>query len=134
MKAPLAILIAIMVFMLGFLVVYSQQRDVTAANTDKGHAAGGGYGSSAAPASGGYGSSGAAPAAGGYGAAPSQAGGYGAAPAPKSGGYGAAPAPSQAGTGHRQQVDINSSRITDPGTALITTDKHSQNWSFRDHR
>src|SRR5512143_3293207 len=100
MKAPLVILIAIMVFILGFLVVYSQQRDVTVANAAKGQAVGGGYGSGAAPASGGYGSSGAAPASGGYGtpASAHAAGGYGAtpAPAPAAGGYGA-PAPKAGG-------------------------------------
>jgi hypothetical protein len=88
MKAPLVVLIAIVVSILGFLVVYSLQHDMTTAKS--GQAAAGGYGS-AAPAAGGYGS--AAPAAGGYGAAHTPAaGGYGAAPAPKSGGYGAPPA------------------------------------------
>jgi hypothetical protein len=89
MKAPLIILIAIMVCIIGFLVIYSQQRDVAVANTAKEHAVSGGYGSGAAPASGGYGSPGAAPASGGYGTAPATtpaAAGYGA-PAPKSGGH-----------------------------------------------
>jgi len=89
MKAPLVVLIAIVVSILGFLVVYSLQHDMTTAKS--GQAAAGGYGAAAAPAAGGYGS--AAPAAGGYGAAHTPAaGGYGAAPAPKSGGYGAPPA------------------------------------------
>jgi len=99
MKTPLVVLIAIMVCIIGFLVVYSQQREVSTVQAAQGHGgAAGGYGSAAAPASGGYGSgaapasggygSAAAPAAGGYGAAPAAAGGYGA-PAPKSGGYGA---------------------------------------------
>ena len=82
MKAPLAIMIIIVVGILGFLIVYSQQHEMPV-QAMQGQAAGGGYGSSA-PASGGYGS---APAAGGYGAAPA-AGGYGA----PSGGHGAAPA------------------------------------------
>lgn len=69
MKAPLVVIIVIVVGILGFLVVYSQQHGMPAQAT-QGHAAGG-YGS--APAAGGYG---AAPAAGGYGAAP-KAGGYG---------------------------------------------------------
>ena len=86
MKAPLVILIAIVVCILGFLVVYSQQHDMIA-NAAPDHGAAGGYGSGSAPASGGYGSA-PAPASGGYGSAPA-AGGYGAAPAPKSGGYGA---------------------------------------------
>jgi len=78
MKAPLVVLIAIVVSILGFLVVYSLQHDMTTAKS--GQAAAGGYGA-------------AAPAAGGYGAAHTPAaGGYGAAPAPKSGGYGAPPA------------------------------------------
>ncbi len=78
MKAPLVILIAIVVFILGFLVVYSQQHDMTTVQAAQGHGgAAGGYGSGAAPASGGYGSS-HAPAAGGYGATPAPAaGGYG---------------------------------------------------------
>jgi hypothetical protein len=71
MKAPLIILIAIMVCIIGFLVIYSQQHD-TIAKAPQGQGAAGGYGS--APASGGYGS-GSAPAAGGYGAP--KAGGYG---------------------------------------------------------
>jgi hypothetical protein len=72
MKAPLIILIAIMVCIIGFLVVYSQQHD-TLATAAPGHGVSGGYGS--APASGGYGSA-PAPASGGYGAPPA-AGGYG---------------------------------------------------------
>ena len=90
MKAPLIILIAIMVCIIGFLVVYSQQHD-TIAKAPQGQAAAGGYGKT--PASGGYGTApaaggyGSAPAAGGYGSAPA-AGGYGS-PAPKAGGYGA---------------------------------------------
>jgi hypothetical protein len=79
MKAPLVILIAIIVCILGFLVIYSQQHD-TVAKAPAGHGGAGGYGS--APASGGYGS---APASGGYGSAPAS-GGYG---APATGGYGA---------------------------------------------
>ena len=89
MKTPLAILIVIVVGILGFLTIYSQQHEMSA--QVQGQAPGGGYG--AAPAAGGYG---AAPAAGGYGAAPASggygapaAGGYG---APKAGGYGAPPA------------------------------------------
>ena len=79
MKAPMVVLIAIVVCILGFLVVYSQQHDMTTAKA--GQAAAGGYG---APASGGYGA--AAPASGGYGApaAAPAAGGYG---APAAGGY-----------------------------------------------
>jgi len=68
MKAPLVILIAIVVCILGFLVVYSQQHDMVA-KAPPGQSVAGGYGSAAAPAAGGYGSA--------------------AAPAPKSGGYGA---------------------------------------------
>jgi len=86
MKAPLVILIAIVVCILGFLVVYSQQHDMIA-TAAPGQGAAGGYGSDSAHTSGGYGSA-PAPASGGYGSAPA-AGGYGAAPAPKSGGYGA---------------------------------------------
>jgi hypothetical protein len=83
MKSPLAILIAIMVFILGFLVVYSQQHDMTTAKVMQGEGSAAGYGSGSAPASGGYGT---APAAGGYGSAPAPAaGGYG---APAAGGYG----------------------------------------------
>ena len=88
MKAPLAILIAIMVCILGFLVVYSQQHEMVA-SAAQGHGAAGGYGS--APASGGYGAK-AAPASGGYGSTPAPAaGGYGAPAksAPAAGGYGA---------------------------------------------
>jgi hypothetical protein len=85
MKAPLVILIAIVVCILGFLVVYSQQHDMIA-KAAPGQGAAGGYGSGSGHASGGYGSA-PAPASGGYGTAPA-AGGYGA-PAPKSGGYGA---------------------------------------------
>lgn len=86
MKAPLVILIAIVASILGFLLVYSQQHDMTTAKATQGAAAG--YGSSEKPAAGGYGS-GAAPAAGGYGSAQTPtAAGYGA-PAPKTGGYGA---------------------------------------------
>ncbi len=73
MKAPLVVLIVIVVAILGFLLVYSQQHEMPA-QTTQGQGAAGGYG---AP-SGGYG----AP-AGGYGAPPA-AGGYGA----PSGGYG----------------------------------------------
>jgi hypothetical protein len=88
MKAPLVILIAIVVCILGFLVVYSQQHDMIA-KAAPGEGAAGGYGSGTAPASGGYGTA-PAPASGGYGTAPAPAaGGYGAAPAPASGGYGA---------------------------------------------
>ena len=68
MKPPLAILIAIMVFILGFLVVYSQQHDMTTAKVTQGQGAAG-YGTGSAPASGGYGTT-HAPAAGGAGAAP----------------------------------------------------------------
>lgn len=57
MKTPLIIIIAIVVSILGFLLIYSQQHDKQAMTTP---AASGGYG--------------AAPAAGGYGVAPS--GGY----------------------------------------------------------
>lgn len=83
MKAPLVILILIVVGILGFLLVFSQQHDMPVGQAAQEHGAAAGYGS--APAAGGYGT---APAAGGYGAAPA-AGGYGAAPggAP-SGGYG----------------------------------------------
>lgn len=77
MKTPLAILIVIVVGILGFLTIYSQQHEMSA--QVQGQAPGGGYG--AAPAAGGYG---AAPASGGYGAP--AAGGYGAPPA--TGGYG----------------------------------------------
>ena len=77
MKTSLVIVIVIVIGILGFLLVYSQQHDMPA-QAVQGQAAG--YGS--APASGGYGS---APAAGGYGTAPA-AGGYGTAPA--AGGYG----------------------------------------------
>ena len=85
MKAPLIILIAVIVCILGFLAVYSQQHD-TVASAPAGQGASGGYGS-AAKASGGYGS---APAAGGYGSSSAPAaGGYGAVPAPAAGGYGA---------------------------------------------
>jgi hypothetical protein len=94
MKAPLVILIAIVVCILGFLVVYSQQHDMIA-KAAPGQGAAGGYGSGSGHASGGYGSA-PAPASGGYGTAPA-AGGYGA-PAPKSGGYGA-PAPKSGGYG-----------------------------------
>ncbi|MBI1810999.1 MAG: hypothetical protein HY035_11365 [Nitrospirae bacterium] len=69
MKTPLVIIVVIVVAILGFLTVYSQQHDMTAQT--QGQGAAGGYGS--APAAGGYGS---APAAGGYGSAPA-AGGYG---------------------------------------------------------
>lgn len=72
MKAPLVILIAIVVCILGFLVVYSQQHDMIA-NAASGQGAAGGYGSGSAPASGGYGSA-QAPKSGGYGAP--AAGGY----------------------------------------------------------
>ncbi len=78
MKTPLVIIIVLVVAILGFLTIYSQQHDMTAQT--QGQEAGGGDGSS--PAGGGYGS---APAAGGYGGAAAAAGGYGAAP---SGGYG----------------------------------------------
>ncbi len=100
MKTPLVVLIAIVVCILGFLVVYSQQHDVTTASATQ--VAAGGYGShGAAPAAGGYGA-GSKPAAGGYGAAPAaSAGGYGAAPAAASGGYGApAPKPAAASGGY----------------------------------
>jgi len=80
MKAPLVVLIAIVVSILGFLVVYSQQREDVVAKAAQGQAAAGGYGAAAKPAAGGYGAP--APAA-------AAAGGYGAAPAPKAGGYGA---------------------------------------------
>ena len=83
MNTPRVIIIAIVVAMLGILLIFSQQHEMTAQTQVHGGAAGG-YG--AAPA-GGYG--GHAPAAGGYGAAPS-AGGYGG-HAPAAGGYGAAP-------------------------------------------
>ncbi|MBI5205426.1 MAG: hypothetical protein HZA11_10965 [Nitrospirae bacterium] len=84
MKTPLVIIIVLVVAILGFLTIYSQQHDMTAQTQGEG-AAGGGYGS-AAPAGGGYGAT--APAAGGYGAAPA-AGDHG---APAAGGYGSAPA------------------------------------------
>ena len=61
MKAPLVVLIIIVVAILGFLLVYSQQHEMPA-QTTQGHGTAG-YGS--APAAGGYG---APPAAGGYGA------------------------------------------------------------------
>ena len=99
MNKPTMIIIGILVVILGFLTIYSQQRGVVA-KAPQGHGvAGGGYGS-AAPAAGGYGSA-AAPAAGGYGsAAAPAAGGYGSAAVPAAGGYGAAPAaPAAAGTG-----------------------------------
>ena len=80
MNTPRVIIIAIVVAMLGILLIFSQQHEMTAQTQVHGGAAGG-YG--AAPAAGGYG--GHAPAAGGYGAAPSS-GGYGQAPA--AGGYG----------------------------------------------
>lgn len=96
MNKSTTIIIGILVVILGFLVVYSQQRGDMVAKSTQGQSTGGGYGS-AAPASGGYGS-GHAPAAGGYGAAPA-AGGYGAEPAaPAAGGYGA-PAPAAGGYG-----------------------------------
>lgn len=82
MKTPLVIIIVLVVAILGFLTIYSQQHDMAAQT--QGEGAGGGYGS-AAPAGGGYGA--AAPAAGGYGGAPAE--GHGSAPA--AGGYGAAP-------------------------------------------
>lgn len=85
MNKPLIVLIAIMVLILGFLVVYSQTRDETAAKITPGRNAAGGYGS-AAPASGGYGTSPSPHPAGGYGSTPA-AGGYGAPPAPAAGGY-----------------------------------------------
>lgn len=78
MKAPLRIMIVIVAGILAFLIVYSQQHEMSA-QAPQGQGTAGGYG--AAPAAGGYGST---PAAGGYGAAPA-AGGYG---APPSGGYG----------------------------------------------
>ncbi len=84
MKTPLVIIIVLVVAILGFLTIYSQQHDMAAQTQGEGGAAGGGYGS-AAPAGGGYGA--AAPAAGGYGGAPAE--GHGSAPA--AGGYGAAP-------------------------------------------
>jgi hypothetical protein len=93
MNKPLIVLIAIMVAILGFLVVYSQTRDETTVKTKPGQNAAGGYGS-AAPASGGYGSSPATHPAGGYGAPPA-AGGYGTPPA--AGGYGAPKAPAAGG-------------------------------------
>ena len=95
MKTPLVILIAIMVCIIGFLVVYSQQHE-TVAKATQGHGAAGGYGS--APASGGYGAA-SKPASGGYGSAPAAAaGGYGAAaPAPAAGGYGTPAAPAAGG-------------------------------------
>ncbi len=69
MKTSLAIIVCVVVVILGFLTVYSQQHDMVA--QAQGQAAGGGYG--AAPAAGGYG----APAAGGYGAPAAPAtGGY----------------------------------------------------------
>ena len=80
MDKPKMVIIGILVVILGFLTIYSQQHDVVAKST-QGHGGAAGYGS--APASGGYGSK---PAAGGYGSAP-KAGGYGA-PAAKAGGYG----------------------------------------------
>ncbi len=93
MKTSLAIIVCVVVVILGFLTVYSQQHDMVA--QAQGQAAGGGYG--AAPAAGGYG---AAPAAGGYGAP--AAGGYGAPAAggygaPAAGGYGAPAAPATGG-------------------------------------
>ena len=70
MNTPRVIIIAIVVAMLGFLLIFSQQHEMTAQTQGHGGAAGGGYGH--APAAGGYG----APSAGGYGHAPA-AGGYG---------------------------------------------------------
>jgi hypothetical protein len=87
MKAPLVVLIAIVVCILGFLVVYSQQPSEVVAKAGESQSAAGGYGAAAKPAAGGYGAA-QAPAAGGYGAAAKPAaGGYGA-PAPAAGGYG----------------------------------------------
>lgn len=86
MKAPNVVIIAILVVILGFLLVYSLKHDMPT-TASQGHGAAGGYG--AAPAAGGYG---AAPAAGGYGAP--AAGGYGApakGPGAPAGGYGAPP-------------------------------------------
>lgn len=51
MKTPLVIIIIVVAGMLGLLIVYSQQRDMTAQT--QGPGATGGYG--AAPAAGGYG-------------------------------------------------------------------------------
>jgi len=99
MNKPTMVIIGILVVILGFLTIYSQQHDVVAKSA-QGHGGAAGYGS--APASGGYGSKpaaggyGSAPAAGGYGSVPA-AGGYGA-PAAKAGGYGA-PAPKAGGYG-----------------------------------
>jgi len=99
MNKPTMIIIGILVVILGFLVIYSQQRGDVVAKSAQGHgAAGGGYGS-AAPAAGGYGSSAGTPAAGGYGSTPAPAsGGYGSPAAPAAGGYGA-PAPAAGGYG-----------------------------------
>jgi len=100
MNKPTMIIIGILVVILGFLVIYSQQRGDLLAKSTQGQATGGGYGSAAAPAAGGYGST-PAPAAGGYGATPAApaAGGYGTVPAaPAAGGYGA-PAPAAGGYG-----------------------------------
>ncbi len=83
MKAPLVIVIVIVATVIGFLLVYSQQHDMSTAQAT--HGAAGGYGAPA-PAAGGYGAP--APAAGGYGAPAPAVGGYGA-PAPAAGGHGA---------------------------------------------
>ena len=79
MNKPTMVIIGILVIILGFLTIYSQQHDVVAKSA-QGHGGAAGYGS--APAAGGYGS---APAAGGYGAPAPKSGGYG---APAAGGYG----------------------------------------------
>ena len=90
MNKPTMVIIGILVVILGFLVVYSQQHEMVAKSVP-GKGAAAGYG--AAPKAGGYG---AAPKAGGYGAPAPKAGGYGA-PVPKAGGYGAPVTPKKGG-------------------------------------
>ena len=80
MKAPLVIIIVIVVAIIGFLTVYSQQRDVTT-QAQQGRTAG--YGSAPAADSGGS-----APAAGGTGSASAVAGSGGQQAAPAAVGYG----------------------------------------------
>lgn len=100
MNKPTMVIIGILVVILGFLTIYSQQHDMVAQSA-QGHKAAAGYGTAkpaggygAAPKAGGYG----APKAGGYGAPAPKAGGYGAR-APKAGGYGAPVAPPKGGQG-----------------------------------
>ncbi len=92
MNKPTMVIIGILVVILGFLTIYSQQHDVVAKSA-QGRGAAAGYGT-ARPA-GGYG---AAPKAGGYGAPAPKAGGYGA-PVPKAGGHGAPAARPKGGQG-----------------------------------